>query len=214
MSGPVRILLVDDHPIVRKGIASCLARHPHLAVVGEAADGLEALDKARELAPEIVLMDIDMPRMTGLAATEALRRQLPEIKVLILTIHNHPEYVLRIIEAGARGYVLKDAAPDELTRAIEAVHAGQTFFSPEIARVAINRLMHQDVPPAVSTELTPREREVLIQIAEGLSNKEIAAREFVSENTVKTHLSRVFDKLGAKRRTQAVQLAKQMRLIA
>lgn len=196
MSGPVRILLVDDHPIVRRGIASCLARHAHLAVVGEAADGLEALEKARELGPEIVLMDIDMPRMTGLAATEALRRQMPEIKVLILTIHNHPEYVLRIIEAGAKGYVLKDAAPEELVKAIEAVHAGQTFFSPEIARVAIHRLMHQKAPAGAASELTPREREVLVQIAEGLSNKEIAAALNVGVRTIETHRERIMRKLN------------------
>ena len=115
----IRLLLVDDHPIVRKGISSCLARHEHLVIVGEAADGLEAVAKAKELLPDIVLLDIDMPNMSGLAVTEVLRKDLPQVKVLILSMHQRAEYLLRILQSGARGYVLKEASPEELVKAIE-----------------------------------------------------------------------------------------------
>src|SRR5215831_11958794 len=118
----IRLLLVDDHPVVRRGISSCLAREEQVTVVGEAANGVEALRKARELLPDVVLMDIEMPHMNGLAVTETLHKELPQIKVLILSMHTHSGYVRRIIESGARGYVLKKAPPEEVLRAIEAVH--------------------------------------------------------------------------------------------
>src|ERR1035438_9910939 len=122
-SRPIRLLLVDDHPIVRKGIGSCLARHEHLVIVGEAADGLEAVAKAKALLPDIVLLDIDMPHMSGVAVTEVLRKDLPQVKVLILSMHQRSEYLVRILESGARGYVLKEASSEELVKAIEAVNA-------------------------------------------------------------------------------------------
>ena len=134
MRNRIRILLVDDHPVVRKGISSCLARHAHLLIVGEAADGLEALAKARELLPDIMLLDIDLPQMSGLAVAEALRKELPNIKVLILSMYQRAEYLPRILQSGARGYVLKDASPEELVKAIETVTAGECYFSREIAR--------------------------------------------------------------------------------
>src|SRR5213080_4212063 len=127
MKSRIKLLLVDDHPVVRRGISSCLARQERLAIVGEAADGLEAVRKAKELAPDIILMDIDMPHMNGLAVTELLRRELPNIKVLILSMHSNTDYVLRIIQSGARGYVLKEAPTDELVKAIETVESGQAF---------------------------------------------------------------------------------------
>src|SRR6185369_10008845 len=128
MKSRIKILLADDHPVVRRGIASCLARHENLVILGEAADGREALRKAKELAPDIILMDIDMPHMNGLTVTETLRRELPHIKVLILSMHSNTEYVLRIIQSGARGYVLKGAAPEELVKAIQTVNGGEAFF--------------------------------------------------------------------------------------
>src|SRR5439155_1367677 len=128
--GPIRLLLVDDHPVARKGLASCLDRQHHLEVVGEAADGLEAARKARTLLPDLVLTDIDMPEMDGLALTDLLRRELPQIKVLVLSMHRNTDYILRTIQTGASGYVLKNAPLEELVKAIEAVGAGQTFFSP------------------------------------------------------------------------------------
>jgi two-component system nitrate/nitrite response regulator NarL len=196
MKSRIKLLLVDDHPVVRRGIGACLAREEHLAIVGEAADGVEALRKARELLPDIILMDIDMPQMNGLAVTEALRKELPQIKVLILSMHSNTEYVLRILQSGARGYVLKEAAPDDLVRAIETVQSGEAFFSPDVARVALSQFVRGSGEGPAPSLLTNREREVLIQIAEGLSNKEIASRLGVGVRTVETHRERIMRKLN------------------
>lgn len=190
------MLVVDDHPVVRKGISSCLSRLRHLDVVGEAGDGKEALRKVRELAPELVLMDLEMPEMDGLAVTELLRREQPKVKVLILFMHSNPEDVKRILQSGARGYVLKGAAPEELARAIEIVQAGEAFFSPEVARMALNQVVRQADEKGQGGELTRREREVLIHIADGLSNKEIASRLDVGVRTVETHRERIMRKLN------------------
>ena len=192
----IRILLVDDHPIVRKGISSCLGSLEHLVIVGEAADGLEAVAKAKELSPDIVLMDIDMPNMSGLAATEVMRREQPQTKVLILSMYRRAEYLLRIVQSGARGYVLKDASPQELVRAIEAVDAGEAFFSPDIARLALSQVVQGTGEGPDLGGLTRREREVLILIAEGLSNKEIANSLRVGVRTIETHRERIMRKLA------------------
>ncbi len=190
----LRILVVDDHPVVRKGLAACLARQSNLVVVGEAADGHEAIRKARELAPDLVLMDIDMPRLNGLEATEALRKELPQIKVLILSMCSNTDYALRILEAGARGYVLKDSSAEDLLHAIEVVSSGKTFFSPEVARLTLDQFVRG--PGPAGSSVTQRERQVLIAIAEGLSNKEIACRLDVGVRTVETHRERIMRKLN------------------
>jgi two-component system nitrate/nitrite response regulator NarL len=196
MKRRVKLLVVDDHPVVRKGITSCLAQHEHLQIVGEAADGQEALRKARELLPDIVLMDIDLPKLNGLAVTEMLRKELPRIKVLILSVHSNTDYVLRIVHCGAHGYVLKDAAAEEIVRAIDTVNSGEAFFSPEVARVALNQFVRGGGNNANASVLTAREREVLIHIAEGLSNKEIAAKLGVGVRTIETHRERIMRKLN------------------
>ncbi|HEX5222354.1 MAG TPA: response regulator transcription factor [Verrucomicrobiae bacterium] len=195
MNEPIRVLVVDDHPIVRRGIVMCLALQERIQVVGEAADGREAMEKIRVLKPDVVLMDIDMPQMNGMAATDLLRREQPSIKVIILSMYSNTDYVMRIIECGARGFVLKEAAPEELVQAIESVHAGQTHFSPDVARVALNQVVRGSGESTPLSRLTNREREVLVQIADGLSNKEIASQLSIGVRTVETHRERIMRKL-------------------
>ena len=195
MNEQIRVLVVDDHPIVRRGIAMCMASQERIQVVGEAADGREAMDKIRALKPDVVLMDIDMPQMNGMAATDLLRREQPSIKVIILSMYSNTDYVMRIIECGARGFVLKEAAPSELVQAIESVHAGQTHFSPDVARVALNQVVRGSGESTPLGRLTNREREVLVQIADGLSNKEIAHQLSIGVRTVETHRERIMRKL-------------------
>ena len=194
MKSRIKLLLVDDHPLVRTGISSCLARQERFAIVGEAADGLEAVRKAKELVPDIILMDIDMPLMNGLAVTELLRRELPSVKVLILSMHSNTDYVLRIIQSGARGYVLKEASLEELVRAIETVDSGEAFFSPDVARVALNQFVHRTGER--SSQLSNREREVLTHIAQGLSNKEVASALGIAVRTVETYRESLMRKLN------------------
>jgi DNA-binding NarL/FixJ family response regulator len=191
----IRLLLVDDHPVVRRGMRSCLEGIRHVTVVDEAVDGKEAVTKVREQSPDIVLMDIDMPNMNGLTATELLHKDNPAIKVLILSMHSQSDYVVRILQSGARGYVLKEAPTDDLVKAIETVHREETFFSPEVARVALNQFVRGSEGPQPAP-LSNREREVLIAIAEGLSNKEIASRLEVGVRTVETHRERIMRKLN------------------
>lgn len=191
----IKILVADDHPVVRKGLQSCLARQDRLKLVGEASDGEEALRKTRELSPDVVLMDISMPRMNGLAVTEVLRKEAPHVKILVLSVHNNKEYVFRIIQAGAHGYISKEAPPEELLRAIESVHTGEPFFSPEIARAALNQIVTSGGKKEPFAQLTSREREVLILIAEGQSNKEIASRLGIGVRTIETHRERIMRRL-------------------
>src|SRR5882757_3461852 len=162
----IKLLLVDDHPVVRKGIRSCLDGLENLEIVDDATDGQEAVKKVRELQPDIVLMDIDMPNMNGLEATKAIRKEFPQTRVLILTVHTNKEYVLQIIRSGAQGYVLKDASPAELVRAVESVDGGEPFFSPDVSQIVLNQYLEEageDASPN-SVKLTTRERQVLSMI--------------------------------------------------
>jgi two-component system nitrate/nitrite response regulator NarL len=193
--GPIRVLIADDHPVVRKGLSACLSKLKQVMIVGEAADGREALRKAKELVPDIVLMDIDMPTMNGLTATELLHKDNPSIKVLVLSMHRQAEYVVRILQSGARGYVLKDASLEELIKAIESVHRNETFFSPDVARGALNQFVNGGEGPRTA-QISNRERDVLIGVAEGLSNKEISTRLGVGVRTVETHRERIMRKLN------------------
>ena len=192
----IKVLVADDHPVVRKGLQLLLARQGHLRLAGEACDGDEALRKTRELKPDVVLMDISMPGMNGLAVTEVLRKELPQIKVLILSVHNNKEYIFRVIQAGAHGYVSKEAPPEEVLRAIESVHEGEPFFSEDIARAALNEFVSSGGKKEPFAHLTSREREVLVLIAEGQSNKEIATKLGIGVRTIETHRERIMRRLG------------------
>jgi len=195
MKNRIRLLIVDDHPIIRRGISMCLSHREQMEVVGEAADGREAIRLTREIQPDIVLMDIDMPQMNGLVVTEVLHRELPKVKVLILSMHGNTDYVLRIIQSGARGFILKEAPAEELVRAIEIVQSGDAYFSPDVARVALNRFVQTGNRAQDEMPLTNREREVLTFIADGFSNKEIACQLGVGVRTVETHRERIMRKL-------------------
>jgi DNA-binding NarL/FixJ family response regulator len=191
----IRVLVVDDHPVVRRGLAACLTERRSLKIVGEAADGEEAVRQTKALKPDVVLMDINMPRMDGVQVTEVLRRTSPKVRVVILSVHNRPDFVERVIKAGARGYVLKDAAPDELARIIEQVHAGEVFFSPQVAQSALNQFVASGGKPQGLGRISRREREVLAAVAGGKSNKEIASALGVSVRTIETHRERIMRKL-------------------
>lgn len=190
-----RVLLVDDHPLYRTGIRGCLASFKHLVVVGEAADGLEALRLARELSPDLVLMDIDMPGMNGLAATQWICKKLSKVKVLILSMHNKPEYVTRAIQSGARGFVLKDGPRDELINAIEFVQRGEPFFSAQAAWHALTHIPQLGQLPQTPSELSRREEEVLVHLVAGRGNREIAAQLNISIRTVESHRAHLMEKL-------------------
>jgi two-component system, NarL family, nitrate/nitrite response regulator NarL len=194
----IRLLLVDDHPIVLDGIKSHLCAQPDFEVVGDATNGQDALRKAKLALPDVVLMDISMPHMNGIEAMMNLRKQVPNAKVLILTMHDSKEYIAQVVRSGARGYLLKDSAPAELVGAIKAVHAGEVYFSPSVSKVLIEemtdgnkRSLDAPVPPP----LTDREREVLSLIAEGLLNKQIADRLGIGVRTIETHRERIMRKL-------------------
>jgi len=197
VSQKIRVLLVDDHPVVREGIRSWLLAFEQIEVVGEAVNGKEAVEKAAQLRPSVVVMDISMPVMNGLEATRHLRKTLPECKVLILTIHDSKEFSTQIIEAGALGYLSKNSAPTELVRAIEAVHKGDTHFTSHITDAFLkDYVANAGRPkPVQEPELSMREREVLTLIADGFSNKEAAGLLGVSVRTIEKHRERIMDKL-------------------
>jgi DNA-binding NarL/FixJ family response regulator len=209
----IRLLIVDDQELVRIGFGLFLATQDGLEVVGEAADGQQALMRARELRPDVILMDIRMPIMDGIEATARLRdlKLDPPPRVLVLTTFDLDEYVYGALRAGAAGFLLKDAPRERLVEAIHVIHAGEALLSPSITRRLIEDYARRtdpiQPPDALLRELTPREREVLILVARGLSNNEIAQRLIVTEATVKSHVGNVLMKLGLRDRVQAVVLA-------
>lgn len=198
----VSLLIVDDHLVVRAGLRQLLSNEAGFEVVGEAANGVEAVELAVRLQPDLVLMDLRMPQMDGAEATRAIRTQFPTTQVLVLTTYDGDVDIIRAVEAGATGYILKDAPREELVRAIRAASRGEPLLAPSIA----TRLM-QRVRAPVEETLSAREIEVLRLVARGASNKEIAAALWISESTVKTHLIHAFQKLGVQDRTAAVTVA-------
>jgi len=208
MTESTRILIVDDHPVVRDGLKGMLASQAEFEVVGEAADGVQAVVLVQQLAPQVVLMDLRMPVMDGVEAITQIRAGHTPAYILVLTTYDTDADILRAIEAGATGYILKDAPREELYRAIRATAQGQSYLSPSVA----TRLMGQLRAPT-EMALSQREAEVLIWVAGGASNKEIARHLHISEATVKSHLLHIFSKLGVNDRTQAVTLAVQKGII-
>ncbi|GAA1584680.1 response regulator transcription factor [Actinomadura kijaniata] len=207
----IRVLIVDDQELIRIGFRLFLQTQADLEVVGEAADGHEALMRAAELRPDVVLMDVRMPRMDGVEATARLTATERPPRVLVLTTYDLDEYVFGALRAGASGFLLKDAPRERLLEAIHVVHQGEALLSPSITRRLIEDYADRADPvrpsPDLLTALTPREREMLLLIAQGLSNQEIAARLVVTEATVKSHVGSVFAKLHLRDRVQAVVLA-------
>ena len=206
----IRILIVDDHAVVRQGLKMFLALDDELQVVGEAANGEQAIHRARELAPDVVLMDLLMPQMDGIAATEVIRRELPDVEVIALTSVLEDKAVYGAVRAGAIGYLLKDTQADELCRAIKAAAAGQVQLSPQAAL----RLMREVQVPDSPEKLTQRETEVLRLLARGMSNKEIGESLVIGIKTVKTHVSNILSKLGLPSRTQAALYAVRIGLVS
>ena len=211
---PVRVLLVDDHPLFREGVASLLARAEGIALAGEASTGEEAIARADELLPDIVLMDVKMPGMGGIEATRAIVARTPHTGVIMLTMFEDDESVYAALKAGARGYVLKDADRGTLLRAIRAVARGEALLAPSIARRVLDQFgappaatappPRSPAPPGAFDELTPRELDVLRLIAQGLRNRDIAEKLVISEKTVQNHISNIFAKLQVNDRSQAI----------
>ena len=207
----IRVLIVDDHAVVREGLRTFLELQDGIAVAGEAADGEQAIMQAEALRPDVVLMDLVMPRLDGVGAMRELRRRLPDTRVIVLTSFAEDERLLPAIQAGAAGYLLKNVAPAELARAVRAAHAGEALIDPVIAARLVDAIAQPAGEPATE-RLTTREQEVLALIARGYSNKRIALELGIAEKTVKTHVGHVLAKLGVADRTQAALHAVRMGL--
>ena len=212
MSDSIRLLLADDHVMLRQGTAELLRREPDLEVVGEAGDGQQAFEMAFTLKPDIVIMDVRMPILSGIEATRRIREQFPQVQVLVLTAHDDDQYVFSLLQAGASGYLLKTAPVGDLIKAIRQVRAGESPLDPTIARKVVVSMSGSPATTSSTVEpslqsLTARELEVLQLLARGLSNRVIAEELFVSDRTIQTHLTNIFSKLGVTSRLEAVLIA-------
>lgn len=210
----MRILIADDHTMVRESLVATLQAEPGLEVVGQASDGLEALDLAARMRPDVVVTDLNMPRLGGLEVVSRLHALLPNVRVLVLTMHQEDEYVLQAVRAGASGYLMKDSATRELIAAVRSLHAGRDYYGPQAARALAEQLRHPE--RAVEDpfgQLTLREREVFLLIAEGLTTKEIARRLDISVKTAENHRGRVLAKLDVRNTAELVRYALRKGLI-
>lgn len=203
MAEKIKVLVADDHAVVRTGLATILGEQPDIIIIGEAKDGLEAISKALELKPDVILMDIFMPNCTGLDAMISIRESLPDARVLILTVSEHEDDLFRALRFGAQGYLLKSANIDEVADAVRQVASGEAMLSPHIATRLVAEFRKKDDEP----KLSAREMEVLQLVGEGLTNTRIADRLFISESTVRTYLRRLLDKLHLSHRTEAMAYA-------
>ena len=201
---PIRVMLVDDHPLVRRGLATMLMVFDDMQLAGESESGQAAIQLCAQVSPDVILMDMVMPGMDGVTATRAIRQQHPRVQVLALTSFKAAQLIKSVLAAGAIGYLLKDVSADDLVRAIRAAHAGRATLSPEAAQSLVETA---NQPPALGLDLTGREREVLALLIEGLNNTLIAGKLTVSPATVKSHVSNILSKLGVASRTEAVTLA-------
>jgi DNA-binding NarL/FixJ family response regulator len=206
-----RVLIADDDHLMRAGLIELLTADPEIEIAGQASTGREAIDQTRRLTPDVVLMDIRMPDLDGIAATRELSRAAPDVRVVILTTFEEDDYVFGALRAGASGFLLKRTRPEELIAAVHMVAAGDSLLSPSVTRLVIDRMAQQPTPALADQSkldgLTPREREVLELIARGLSNREIAAALVVEESTIRTHVKRILMKLDLRDRVQAVIFA-------
>ena len=209
-SNPIGVLLVDDHMVVRSGLSTVLSVYDDLKLVGEAGDGEEAIRLCERLQPDVILMDLLMPKMDGVTAIKEIKARWPQIQVIALTSFKEKEYVEGALKAGANGYLLKDVSAEELVNAIRRAVAGQPSLSPEAAQVLMKTVSEPALP---HQEMTGRELEILTLMVEGLSNNEMAERLIVSQSTVKFHVSNVLSKLGVTSRTEAVALAVKQHLV-
>ena len=205
----IRVLVVDDHPVVRHGLTAIMGYEPDIEVVGDAADGEEAVRLILERRPDVVLLDLRLPKLDGVEVMRQVRAQAPQVRFLVLTTYDTDEYIGPALAAGAQGYLLKDALPDELARGVRAVMRGAAALEPEVAA----RLLERMAEGERGDELSERELEVLRLLVAGASNKSIAAQLSLSENTIKTHISRIFAKLGVQSRAEAVAVALQRGLV-
>jgi two-component system, NarL family, response regulator LiaR len=209
---PIRVLIVDDHSMVRRGLATILRIRPDLQLVGEASNGREAVDFCSDAQPDVILMDLMMPEMSGAAATAAIRKQWPEVQVIALTSFQEKDLVREALRAGAIGYLLKNVSADDLAAAIREAYAGRSTLAPEAIQALIqmepaSRISKEDL--ATAFDLTPREQEVLALVVEGLSNPDIAERLVISRSTAKAHVSNILSKMGVSSRTEIIALALQ-----